>query len=192
MSDLLLWSKDHRFGLFLKESLLLGSLKECADSDCQETGGILVGYYTAAHDCAIVTELSGPPADSIRKPRFFERGTQGIQDWVSRLWQERRHFYLGEWHFHPDGASIPSRDDTEQMKKLSKDKRLKCPEPILLIIGGDPKSEWTANAYVFPADQEYVSLLSDSKLFHCQGTLLVDVQDGNSTHHPMVTGGFGY
>ncbi len=166
MSDLLLWSKDRKYGLSLKESILLEGLKECADSDSQETGGILVGYYTTAHDCAVITALSGPPEDSIRKPSLFERGTRGIQSWIFNLWREQRYFYLGEWHFHPGGASVPSHDDTEQMRKLSKDRKLKCPEPILLIIGGDPKGAWTANAYVFPVGQEYVPLFDNGKLFH--------------------------
>lgn len=163
MSELLLWAKDRKFGLSLKESALIHCLKECAESCSQETGGILVGYYTPAHDCAVITELGGPPEDSIRKSTLFERGTRGIQSWISRLWREQKHFYLGEWHFHPGGASIPSQDDIEQMQKLSQDKRLKCPEPILLIIGGDPKREWTANAYVFPARQEYIQLVAASK-----------------------------
>ena len=161
MSDLLLWSKDRKFGLSLKESLMLEGLKECTDSDSQETGGILVGYYTTAHDCAVVTALSGPPEDSIRGPRLFERGTKGIQRWISRLWREQRRFYLGEWHYHPGGAPVPSPDDREQMQKFSKDRKLKCPEPILLIIGGNPKGAWTVNAYVFPADQDCVPLLPD-------------------------------
>jgi len=159
MNDLILWSKDRRFGLNLKESLLLDGLKECENSNLLETGGILVGYYTPAHDCAVVTALSGPPKDSSRKPRLFERGTRGIQSWIFKLWRENRHFYLGEWHYHPRGVSIPSQDDIEQMRRLSKDRSLNCPEPILLIIGGDPKGEWTRNAYVFPVDQEYVSLI---------------------------------
>jgi integrative and conjugative element protein (TIGR02256 family) len=170
MSDLLLWSRDRKFGLSLKESLLLEGLKECTDSASQETGGILVGYYTPTHDCAVVTALSGPPEDSIHGPRLFERGTKGIQRWISRLWREQRHFYLGEWHFHPGGAPVPSSDDREQMKRLSKDKKLKCPEPILLIIGGNPQGAWTANAYVFPVRKEYVPLFDDSNIFHCQQT----------------------
>ena len=161
MSDLLLWSSDRKFGLSLEESLLLEGLKECVDSASQETGGILVGYYTPAHDCAVVTALTRPPEDSVRGPRLFERGTKGIQRWISRLWRAQRHFYLGEWHFHPGGAPVPSPDDREQMQRLSKDKKLKCPEPILLIIGGPPKDAWTANAYVFPVDQEYVPLFDD-------------------------------
>ncbi len=160
MDDLLFWSRDRKFGLSLQESLLLEGLKECLTSTPQETGGILVGYYTPAHDCAVVTALSGPPEDSIRGPRLFKRGTNGIQRWISRLWREQRHFYLGEWHYHPGGASVPSLDDKQQMRSLSKDNKLKCPEPILLIIGGDPKGEWTVNAYVFPVGQKYVVLHS--------------------------------
>lgn len=160
MNDLLLWSRDRRFGLSVKGSLLSEGLKECALSGFQETGGILVGYYTPAHDCAIVTALSGPPEDSIRKSFLFKRGTQGIQSVILRLWQEKKHFYLGEWHFHPRGASIPSHLDIEQMKALSKNKKLKCPEPILLIIGGNPKDAWTVNAFVFPNNQEYIKLFN--------------------------------
>jgi len=168
MSDLLLWSRDRKFGLSLKKSLLLEGLKECADSAFQETGGILVGYYTPTFDCAVVTALGGPPEDSIRRPRLFERGTIGIQRWISHLWREQRHFYLGEWHFHPGGAPVPSPDDREQMQRLSKDKKLKCPEPILLIFGGNPKGTWSVKAYVFPVDQEYVPLSDDAIFFHCQ------------------------
>ena len=45
------------------------------------------------------------------------------------------------------------------MQKFSKDKRLKCPEPILLIIGGNPKDTWNVSAFVFLADKDYVPLL---------------------------------
>lgn len=153
MNDLLLWSRDRRFGLSVKGSLLSEGLKECALSGFQETGGILVGYYTPEHDCAIVTTLSGPPEDSIRKSFFFKRGTQGIQRYILRLWREKKHFYLGEWHYHPKGVSVPSHLDIEQMRTLSKDKKLNCPEPILLIFGGNPIDVWTANAFVFPVNK---------------------------------------
>lgn len=161
MSDLLLWSKDRKFGLLLKESLLLEGLKKCSDSNPQETGGILVGYYTPEHDCAVITALGGPPEDSICGPRFFKRGTKGIHRWISQLWRKQKHFYLGEWHFHPGGTPVPSPDDREQMQILSKDKKLQCPEPILLIIGGNPKGAWSVNAYVYPAVQDCVQLLPD-------------------------------
>ena len=164
MSDLLLWSRDRRFGLSLKKSLMLEILDKCKDSTSKETGGILVGYYAPAYDCAIVTALSGPPEDSIREPRFFVRGTKGIQRWIFRLWREQRSFYLGEWHYHPGGPPVPSPDDREQMHRLSNNRKLRCPEPVLLIIGGNPKGSWTANAYVFPANQVCVPLYDDGKL----------------------------
>ncbi len=158
MDDLLLWSKDRRFGLSISEAVLLEGVKECANAGSVETGGIIVGYYTPEHDCAIVTALGGPPEDSVRGARFFERGTKGIQRWISRLWREKRHFYLGEWHYHPGGAPVPSPDDKEQMQKFSKDRKLKCPEPILLIIGGDPQKNWSVNAYVYPSEKKRLQL----------------------------------
>ncbi len=162
MGDLLLWSKDHRYGLSVREDLLAECVEECSRSSPQETGGIVVGYYTPPHDCAIVTALGKPPNDSIQRSGFFERGTSGIQRWLRKLWRHHRHYYIGEWHFHPGGASFPSQTDTAQMKVLSKDAKLKCPEPILLIIGGDPGHDWNVKAYVYPTDHGCVPLLGMS------------------------------
>lgn len=159
MGDMEMWSEDRRFGLILEDSLLRIALKECAESNSLETGGILVGYYTAVHDCAVVTRIGAVPQDSVRLRLSFQRGTHGIQAWIDRLWREKRHHYLGEWHFHSGGAPIPSSTDIEQMQKLSMDKKLSCPEPILFIIGGDPNTECTVAAFVYPVGRECVPLL---------------------------------
>ena len=158
MDDMLLWSVDHRYGLSLSASLLQRGLEECANSCDRETGGILAGYYTPAHDCAVITALCGPPGDSTRERSRFVRGISGVQDWILELWRGTRHYYLGEWHFHPNGAPEPSVVDVEQMRRLSMDKKLRCPEPILLTIGSAPGGTWGLGAFVFPVGQECVPL----------------------------------
>lgn len=65
-------------------------------------------------------------------------------------------YYLGEWHYHPNTSAVPSSTDLKQMFILSKNNDLKCPEPILIIIGGN-KSNWQISASVF-FNNSYVRL----------------------------------
>lgn len=48
-----------------------------------------------------------------------------------------------------------SKCDTNQMIKLSRDKKLNCPEPILIIIGGY-KENWSINARLYVNSQEII------------------------------------
>jgi integrative and conjugative element protein (TIGR02256 family) len=125
-------------------------LKECQSSGMKETGGILLGYYTPDCDCAIVTEATDAPEDSQRTAATFSRGVKGLQSLISLLWRERQHYYLGEWHFHPGGSPLPSLVDNSQMQTTSQDRKYKCPEPVLFIIGGSPPEHWESRAYVYP------------------------------------------
>ena len=62
---------------------------------------------------------------------------------------------LGEWHYHPNASSLPSGIDNKQMIKLSRDKKLNCPEPILIIIGGY-KDNWSINARLYVNSEEII------------------------------------
>jgi integrative and conjugative element protein (TIGR02256 family) len=159
MPDLDFWSADRRFGLKIPEEQMALLLARCIQSKPNETGGILVGFYTTAHDCAVVTTVSKPPSDSHSGRAYFVRGIRGLQRWVDYLWRKRRHYYLGEWHFHPHRAPIPSATDSQQMRKIAKAAAYQCPEPILVIVGGNPPEEWAVKAYVFPRCEGLIELM---------------------------------
>lgn len=152
------WSDDRRFGLRIISRELSRLLSMCSNSGSMEVGGILVGSYTATHDCAIVTAISGPPSDSCRGPTWFHRGVRGLQEWLNRCWHVLRHYYLGEWHYHSHGSPVPSQSDIRQLKNIADSTLYRCPEPVLLITGGGPVVGWTAGAYVFPRGEEAVEL----------------------------------
>jgi integrative and conjugative element protein (TIGR02256 family) len=152
------WSHDRRFGLRVSSAEVSGLLRICADSGSIEVGGILVGSYTIMRDCAVVTAISGPPSDSRRGPTWFHRGVVGLQQWLDRYWRVLRHFYLGEWHYHPSGSSLPSQSDVSQMERIAASAVYRCPEPLLLIVGGDPDVGWTMGAYVFPRGEQRIRL----------------------------------
>lgn len=147
------WSRDRRFGLLVEGDLIERVVQECVKGDGKETGGILMGYYTPQHDCAVVTDVTGPPEDSTQSRATFYRGVRGLQVWIRRMWREKRHYYLGEWHYHPGGAAMPSTTDDNQMKSTSEDEKTKCPEPVLLLVGGNPSQHWEARAYVYPKEK---------------------------------------
>lgn len=161
MRQLQFWSEDRRFGLRVDAEHLQRLLAFCREAGSRETGGILLGIYSEPHDMAVVTEVSGPPPDSARGRTWFRRGVQGLQDRINVLWKDKRHFYLGEWHFHPGAAPNPSPDDIAQMREIAASPRYTCPEPDLLIIGGDPLGGWVPRAFVFPRGTPPVELLRE-------------------------------
>lgn len=160
MTDFLeYWSEDKKFGLRISQQNLDNLLQLCGSAGNHETGGLLVGFYNEVHSCAIVTGISKSPPDSRTGRIWFERGIRGLQQWLDTLWLQKQHFYLGEWHFHPQADPTVSQDDIEQMQQISQSKLYQCPEPVLLIIGGSPPRHWNAKVYVFPLNSLFIELM---------------------------------
>jgi len=159
MSEIEFWSGDRRFGMKIGPAALAQITQQCSRSHPSETGGVLVGFYTDTLRCAVVTGVSGEPADSRKGRSFFFRGVAGLQRWLATLWYGRnRRYYLGEWHFHPAGPAEPSGHDIAQMKEISQSAKYHCPEPLLVIVGGEPPSQWDAKVFVFPKGREFMQL----------------------------------
>jgi hypothetical protein len=151
-------SADGRFGIEIKPAAVRLALVLCERAGTSETGGIMIGHYTASLDCAVVTELRGPSTDSRAGPTWFVRGAQGLADYLSKLWIRERRYYLGEWHFHPQASARPSPQDAAQMQDVARDERYRCPEPLLLIIGGSPPADHELAAFVALATKSLIPL----------------------------------
>jgi integrative and conjugative element protein (TIGR02256 family) len=146
---LLFRSGDRKLGVLVNTADVATLLRICADAADLETGGVLVGRYAADGETAVVTTIGKPPDDSRAGRTWFERGVRGVASWLAELWSRReRTYYLGEWHFHPQAAPTASNDDKRQLLSISRNAAYKCPEPVMLIIGGDPRGDWSARAYV--------------------------------------------
>lgn len=146
------WSQDRRFGLVLSAEHRRLLLERCSASWPNETGGILVGYYTAPRDLAVITQLPEAPVDSKSGRAEFVRGRRGLEDLLKRLWNqdaEAREYYLGEWHYHPGQAAEPSARDEAQMKAFAEDPDYRCREPLLVIAGGSLAGGWSITARVY-------------------------------------------
>lgn len=85
-----------------------------------ETGGLLFGERDEAARVLWVTEVSGPPPDSVASADKFICGIEG----TAALNAEKRSrtrgsvHYLGMWHTHPDSLPLPSSTDFAGMRRL--------------------------------------------------------------------------
>ncbi|ENF5743431.1 Mov34/MPN/PAD-1 family protein [Listeria monocytogenes] len=104
------------------------------DSLPKETGGILFGRYSEDLNLAHITDIYYNIEDSKMAYRSFIRGKKGFRQYSKKMWREKK-YYLGEWHTHPNSLPYMSLQDKNQMVEIQKLKKMKCPEPILLIIG---------------------------------------------------------
>jgi len=163
MADREFWSVNRQFGMKCPEKVLKHILGACKQSGLNETGGILVGFYEERLDCAQVTAATSAPDDSRKGRTWFHRGTDGLQTWLNDLWHRKRNFYLGEWHFHPFAPPMPSRTDVEQMQQIANAPSYHCPEPLLLLIGGDPSTKWTMSVFVFSQERNLLVLFDVSE-----------------------------
>ncbi|WDQ32152.1 hypothetical protein PTQ21_27860 [Paenibacillus marchantiae] len=141
------------FEVEFEDNVLTRLLGQCICFGKLETGGILVGYYDDMLQKAIIVQGSGAPRDSKHTRTRFYRGVDGLKDWLEEVWRIDKAYYLGEWHFHPFASSKMSSIDRVQMNKISADKTIHCPEPVLLIIGGDPSSIFSISLTVFNGEQ---------------------------------------
>lgn len=145
-------SDDGRFALRLPDRALLTILEACRKSGHFETGGILVGRYSADSSVAVVTDASPPPADTSAGPAWLKRGVVGLEGWLRRLWKHDARHYLGEWHFHPFSSPQPSGRDLAQMREIAKSSKYQCQTPILLILGGNPSGSWSIHVEVLEGE----------------------------------------
>ena len=157
-TDLVFISEDTKFSLLLPWQTMTEMLSLCAKSFGRETGGTFYGVYTEDGTKAIAHGITKPSCLSLCLPSLFIRRTGCLTRFYRRLWREKNQYYLGEWHFHPQASSRPSNMDLEQMKKLAAYEKLHCPEPIMLIIGRTPPTDWEISVFVFPRGQNECEL----------------------------------
>ena len=122
---------------------------------CQfETGGIIIGYYDEECRNAVITECTNPPEDSTATRNCFFREIKGLKSLLKKKWNEKREYYLGEWHLHPGTSPDPSKTDISQMKKIEHDPKFNCREPILLVLG-EKYNHFATTLILFKNDKEY-------------------------------------
>jgi integrative and conjugative element protein (TIGR02256 family) len=163
VSSLEFISDDQKFGIRIEDKEIFQILRICRAARNIEVGGIIVGTYDSKHRYALVKTISDAPPDSLKDKDWFQRGIENLQDMLNYFWDKKQCFYLGEWHFHPNNSAQASSLDIKQMQKISTSKSFNCPEPILIILGGNPSKDWDLSAYVFPCNQMWIRLKENKR-----------------------------
>lgn len=103
-----------------------------------ETGGLLFREINEYLKVVWISEVSGPPPDSIASANEFVCGVQGTRE----LHDEKRARtrgsvrFIGMWHTHPGGIAEPSGTDVAAMDKLRRIPERAPRNFLMLILGG--------------------------------------------------------
>jgi hypothetical protein len=103
-----------------------------------ETGGVLIGAYDMQQKVVYLADVLPSPPDSEEWPTLYIRGCEGLAAQVGEIRQVTGHNleHVGEWHSHPNGASMaPSDDDLKVFCWLTREMDLEGKPPLMVIAG---------------------------------------------------------
>lgn len=107
-----------------------------------ETGGVLLGSFDLARRIIYVVDSIPSPPDSREWPTWYVRGCHGLKKKIEGIVGQTDGMltYIGEWHSHPNGASIkPSNDDRKVFSWLNNIMERDGFPPLMLIVGEKKK-----------------------------------------------------
>lgn len=106
-----------------------------------ETGGILIGYFSTQGP--VVTDTVGPGPDAVSGRTAFVPDNQYQYRRLAEIYENsgRSHTYLGDWHTHPGGVGTLSRLDRKTLRRIARTPAARAPEPIMVILAGC-KIQW--------------------------------------------------
>ncbi len=128
------------------DNIFINIVKEHLKKNVTETGGIILGNYSDDLYTALINEAEEPTSDSKHGRTTFVRGIKGLTQKLITKWKVNS-YYLGEWHLHPHSSPDASQQDITQILENSRNPNLKCPEPIMIIVGMDTIGEFRFNVY---------------------------------------------
>jgi integrative and conjugative element protein (TIGR02256 family) len=101
----------------------------------RETGGALLGWRDDGE--VVVSRILGPGHRAKHRFSSFEPDTVWQGERGREIYAEsgRTIAYVGDWHTHPRGAPIPSRQDRKTMKVISEDEDFRARNPLSMIVG---------------------------------------------------------
>jgi integrative and conjugative element protein (TIGR02256 family) len=99
-----------------------------------ETGGMLIGYWSDSGDAVITDTIEGGPG-AVRRPSRFLPDGNWQQERLDEIYirSGRVLTFLGDWHSHPLGGVRPSLRDRDTAKKVAKSKEARASQPLTLI-----------------------------------------------------------
>lgn len=110
-----------------------------------EFGGFLLGKYSEDYKRVFVEDIIFPEKYKGTPTRFY-RSPLGIENEFRKAYSIKGLHYVGEWHSHPDGSTLYSKDDLNAMKEIVSEETISIENPVLLILAVTKKK---INEYQF-------------------------------------------
>ena len=116
-----------------------------------ETGGLLFGEFDEALGIAWVSNVSGPPANSVFSAEQFVCGTAGIHELCDGYKDRTKGVvgYLGTWHSHPVSPALPSERDYAGIGRILAMAPGEGSHQLMVIVGNASKPQAEIGAYAF-------------------------------------------
>lgn len=146
--------KNIGLSLEIKDELLKKMRKHGKEHYPNEYGGLLVGRYSDDLKSVLIEQTVLPK--EFKSSRFkFERGVRGLKKVLHDFFKQTPSLsYVGEWHTHPDGTSVPSITDVAALRMIAQHDEVFIENPVLLIIGMNEES-YEFGFYVLFQDEVY-------------------------------------
>ncbi len=68
----------------------------------------------------------------------------------------KKHYYIGEWHSHPNGSSMYSQTDLKAMIKIANCETVMIENPILLILSVTKNQLQDFSIYLYDNKELYL------------------------------------
>lgn len=103
-----------------------------------EIGGFLIGHYSDNHEILFIDDFLLPKIYT-SSPTIFERKTEGMEEEFSCFYKNKKQYFIGEWHTHPNGSSKYSQTDLNSMIEIKNCETVNILNPLLLILSVNQK-----------------------------------------------------
>ena len=122
---------------------------EAGNKSPQETGGVLLGYWSKDPEVPVITHAVGPGSRAIHQKRRFVPDYDFQDKEIERLYFESAQCldYLGDWHSHPGEAGYLSKKDRATLARIASSNEKRACRALMLVLAYGPKWEvavWTA------------------------------------------------
>lgn len=120
--------------------------KLAEEKEPQETGGLLVGYFSEDDKDVVITGITGPGPKAQHGKHSFCPDYEADRVEMARIFKQSGGlaWYIGDWHTHPTGPAYLSFLDRKALINIAKFDLNHVQRPIMLILGrkGSRSSLW--------------------------------------------------
>lgn len=130
--------------VWISQQVLKAIIVEADEHYPHESGGVLIGYFSADDPTrCVITDASGPGPHAKHGRYEFLPDARYQAEYIAELYKGSGniHTYVGDWHTHPDGALMLSGKDKKTMSVIARTPGARLAHPLMAILAGRP-AQW--------------------------------------------------